>query len=61
MRNSCCMSELHCIGIAVCRSCGVWELRVKVVMWLHYSWGSCGVGELQCEGVAVSVRKLWCV
>ena len=45
------------MGVAFCGSCIVWMLQ----------WGSCFVGDLQCEGVAVCegvamcVRELWCV
>ena len=50
-------SVLH-LGVALLRSCVVWELRCVRVAWVCFCMGValsgvCGVGESRCEGVAV--------
>ena len=57
------MWELQCVGVLVCGSCGVWELRginAYIKMTHIFAFKTMlrlnGVGALQCGCVAVWVR-----
>ena len=58
------MWELRFVGVAVCGSCGVWELVCGILCVGSEVRGNYGVRELRYVGVAMygshGKRRLWC-
>ena len=57
MCGHCSVSELQFVGVAVCESRGVGELRWGELWCVAVMvWGSCIVGESQCVGGEVVIK-----